>query len=83
MPKTKYNESTIKFDNSSIYIFTDGITEIKSPKGEMLGSDGFKDYIKKFQSRSINERLKIIIEDIVKAGNIQKDDLTILVVDSI
>ena len=83
MPKTKYNESTIKFDNSSIYIFTDGITEIKSPKGKMLGSDGFKDYIKKFQSRSINERLKIIIEDIVKAGNIQKDDLTILVVDSI
>ncbi len=83
MPKTKYNESTIKFDNSSIYIFTDGITEIKSPKGEMLGSDGFKDYIKKFQSRSINERLKIIIEDIVNDGNIQKDDLTILVVDSI
>ena len=83
MPKTKYNESTIKFDNSSIYIFTDGITEIKSPKGKMLGSDGFKDYIKKFQSRSINERLKIIIEDIVNAGNIQKDDLTILVVDSI
>ncbi len=83
MPKTKYNESTIKFDNSSIYIFTDGITEIKSPKGEMLGSDGFKDYIKKLQSRSINERLKIIIEDIVNAGNIQKDDLTILVVDSI
>ena len=83
MPKIKYNESTIKFDNSSIYIFTDGITEIKSPKGEMLGSDGFKDYIKKFQSKSINERLKIIIEDIIKAGNIQKDDLTILVVDAI
>ena len=83
MSKTKYNESTIKFDNSSIYIFTDGITEIKSPKGEMLGSDGFKDYIKKFQSRSINERLKIIIENIVNAGNIQKDDLTIVVVDSI
>ena len=83
MPKTKYNESTIKFDNSSIYIFTDGITEIKSPKGEMLGSDGFKEYIKKFQTKSINERLKIIIEDIINAGNIQKDDLTILVVDSI
>ncbi len=83
MPKTIYNETTIKFDNSSIYIFTDGITEIKSPKGEMLGSDGFKEYIKKFQTKSINERLKIIIEDIINAGNIQKDDLTILVVDSI
>ena len=28
-----------------------------------------------------NERLKKIIEDIVKSGKIQKDDLTIVVVD--
>ena len=47
MPKTKYTESKINFDDSSMYIFTDGITEIKDPNGEMLGSEGFKDYIKK------------------------------------
>ena len=29
-----------------MYIFTDGITEIKDTKGDMLESDGFKDYIK-------------------------------------
>ena len=82
MAKTKYNETTIGFDNSSMYIFTDGITEIKDPKGEMLGSDGFKDYIKKYQDKQNNERLKIIIDDIINSGKIQKDDLTILVVDS-
>ncbi len=82
MAKTKYNETTIGFDNSSMYIFTDGITEIKDPKGEMLGSDGFKDYIKKYQEKPNNERLKIIIDDIINSGKIQKDDLTILVVDS-
>ena len=30
-----------------------------------------------------NKRLKLMIEDIVKAGMIQKDDLTIVTVDSI
>ena len=82
MAKTKYNETTIGFDESSMYIFTDGITEIKDPKGEMLGSDGFKNYIKKYQEKPNNERLKIIIDDIINSGKIQKDDLTILVVDS-
>ena len=48
----------------------------------MLGSDGFKDYIKKYQEKPNNERLKIIIDDIINSGKIQKDDLTILVVDS-
>ena len=82
MAKTKYTENTISFDESSMYIFTDGITEIKDPKGEMLGSDGFKEYISKYQSKPNNERLKIIIDDIIESGKIQKDDLTILVVDS-
>ena len=81
MPKIKYKETTIKFSESSMYVFTDGITEIKDPNGEMLGSDGFENYIKKYQSIPNNKRLKTIIEDIVKSGKIQKDDLTIVVID--
>ena len=79
--KTKYTEHTISFVDSSMYVFTDGITEIKDPNGEMLGSEGFQDYIKKYQSTPNNERLKTIIDDIIKSGKIQKDDLTIVVVD--
>ena len=81
MPKTKYTEHTIPFDNSSMYIFTDGITEIKNPKGEMLGSEGFQNYIRKYKDKPNNERLKIIIDDILNTGHIQKDDLTIVVID--
>ena len=81
MPKKKYTEMTIPFKESSMYIFTDGITEIKDPNGQMLGSEGFQDYIKKYQSSPNNERLKKIIDDIIKSGKIQKDDLTIVVVD--
>jgi len=81
MPKTKYTEHTISFADSSMYIFTDGITEIKNPNGEMLGSEGFQNYIKKYQANPNNERLKTMIDDILNAGHIQKDDLTIVVVD--
>ena len=65
-----------------MYIFTDGITEIKNPKGEMLGSEGFQNFIIKYKDKRNNERLKIIIDDIINAGHIQKDDLTIVVIDS-
>ena len=83
MPKIKYKETKLKFDDSSMYIFTDGITEIKDPGGNMLGADGFQNYIKKYQDKPNNQRLKIIVEDIVKSGKIQKDDLTIVVIDSL
>ena len=81
MPKTKYSEHTISFADSSMYIFTDGITEIKNPSGEMLGSEGFQNYILKYQETPNNERLKTIIDEILNTGHIQKDDLTIVVVD--
>jgi len=64
-----------------MYFFTVGITEIKDTKGNMLESDGFQNYIKKYQAVPNNERLNKIIEDIIKSGRIQKDDLTIVVVD--
>ena len=80
-PKFKFTEQLISFANSSMYIFTDGITEIRDQKGEMLGSDGFKDYIKKYQSEPNTERLNKIIQDLVKSGRIQKDDLTIVSID--
>ena len=82
-PKFKFKETKINFSNSSMYIFTDGITEIKDTKGNMLESDGFKNYIKKYQPIPNYERLNKIVEDIIKSGRIQKDDLTIVVVDGL
>ena len=81
-PKYKFKETKINFKNSSMYIFTDGITEIKNSNGDMLESEGFKNYIKKYQQVPNHERLNKIVEDIIRSGRIQKDDLTIVVVDS-
>ena len=82
MPNTKYTEHSIQFKKSSMYIFTDGITEIKNDKGEMLGSEGFQNYIKKHKEKSNDERLEVIINEILNSGHTQKDDLTIVVIDS-
>ena len=82
MPNTKYTEHKISFSESSMYIFTDGITEIKNPKGEMLGSEGFQNYIKKHQSKVNSERLNVIVNEILNEGHVQNDDLTIVTIDS-
>ncbi len=81
-PKFKFTEKLISFKESSMYIFTDGITEMKDSKGEMLGQEGFQDYIKKYQNIPSSQRLNKIIEDLIKSGRIQKDDLTIVTIDS-
>ena len=80
-PKFKFTEKLIPFKESSMYIFTDGITEMKDANGTMLGQDGFQDYIKKYQSVPNSQRLNKIIEDLIKSGRIQKDDLTIVTID--
>ena len=63
--------------------FVDGITEIKDAEGKksLESPKVSKNYIKKYQEVPNNERLNKIIEDIIKSGRIQKDDLTIVVVD--
>ena len=80
--KTKYEEYKIKFENSSMYIFTDGITEIKNPEGEELGSVGFQKYITKYKDKPNHERLKLIIDNVMSYKYVQKDDLTVVVLDS-
>ena len=81
-PKFKFTEKLISFKESSMYIFTDGITEMKDSQGEMLGQEGFQNYIKKYQNIPSSQRLNKIIEDLIKSGRIQKDDLTIVTIDS-
>ena len=80
-PQYKFSEKLISFKESSMYVFTDGITEMKNPKGDMLGQDGFQNYIKKYQGTPNSQRLGKIIEDLIKSGRVQKDDLTIVTVD--
>ena len=80
--KTKYQEHKLSFKNSSMYIFTDGITEIKNSQGEELGSKGFQNYITKFKDKPNHERLQLIIDNVLNSKYQQKDDLTVVVLDT-
>ena len=80
-PKFKFTEKLISFKESSMYIFTDGITEMKDTSGIMLGQEGFQNFIKKYQSLPGSQRLSKIISDLIKSGRVQRDDLTIVAVD--
>ena len=82
MPKVQYKEFKLSFVQSTMYIFTDGITEIKNSEGKELESEGFQKYIIKFKDKPINERLKLIVDNILNSKYIQKDDLTIAVIES-
>jgi len=82
MPKVEYKEFKISFVQSTMYVFTDGITEIKNSEGKELESEGFQKYIIKFKDKPINERLKLIVDNILNSKYIQKDDLTIAVIES-
>ena len=46
--------------------------EMKDAKGEMLGQEGFQNYIKKYKSVPNSQRLNKIIEDLIKSGRVQK-----------
>jgi len=81
--KTQYQEYKIDVNQSSMYVFTDGITEIKNQQGEELGSVGFQNYITKFRDKPNHERLKLIIDNVLNSNYIQKDDLTIVVLDAL
>ena len=83
VPKNNYQEYKISFDQSSMYIFTDGITEIKNSEGEELGSEGFQNYITKYKDKPNNERLKLIVDNVLNSKYLQKDDLTIVALDSL
>ena len=80
--KTKYQEHKLSLKNSSMYIFTDGITEIKNSQGEELGSKGFQNYITKFKDKPNDERLQLIINNVLNSKYQQKDDLTVVVLDT-
>jgi len=80
-PKFKFTEKLISFTESSMYIFTDGITEMKDTSGIMLVQEGFQNFIKKYQSLPGSQRLSKITSDLIKSGRVQRDDLTIVAVD--
>ena len=58
------------------------LQKLKTQKGEMLGSEGFQNYIKKYKDEVNSKRLNSIIDQLLKTGHVQRDDLTVVVIDA-
>lgn len=81
VPEMSYCEEYFEIDkNGLLLLYTDGVSEAKSLKGELLGRSvlpGLLDSYKKSSAKELNDR---IIERIARfeAGTEQNDDITLL-----
>ena len=82
MPGTAYQNDRITFSKGDmLYLYTDGVTEAKSPDGEFYGEERLKKVIDSGRSLEIQEVLRAVQKDmdgfVGKAD--QFDDITMLV----
>ena len=82
MPGTAYQNDRITFSKGDmLYLYTDGVTEAKSPDGEFYGEERLKKVIDSGRSLEIQEILRAVQKDmdgfVGKAD--QFDDITMLV----
>jgi sigma-B regulation protein RsbU (phosphoserine phosphatase) len=79
LPKLEIGETTLDVD-AMMVIFTDGLTDIKSPDGADFDENMLADFVSKHQTigaRAFNEKLMQQI-DTFKAGEDYPDDITVL-----
>jgi sigma-B regulation protein RsbU (phosphoserine phosphatase) len=81
----RYQQSKVQLAvGDTIVFYTDGITEAKNPKGEMLGEDSLRRMITRYGDLDAGEIKDRIYEDLLNFTNgaPQHDDLTLVVLKS-
>ncbi|OAN52324.1 serine/threonine protein phosphatase [Paramagnetospirillum marisnigri] len=73
-------ESVIELDGGALYLFTDGLTEVRTRSGAMLGADGAKGLLDAFAAMPAEERLQAVVGALDGVGSL-RDDVTLMVVE--
>jgi len=81
MPGAEFPVSTISMPGSSLYIFTDGVTESLDAQNKQLDVAGLIELIKSSSKVTARERLDGIIAEIRRPHTSQRDDITLLLID--
>ncbi|RAU21703.1 serine/threonine protein phosphatase [Paramagnetospirillum kuznetsovii] len=75
-------ESVVDLNGGALYLFTDGLTEVRTHDGGMLGSDGAKGLFDAFAAMPAEERIQAIVHSLDGAGSL-RDDVTLVVVEDV
>jgi sigma-B regulation protein RsbU (phosphoserine phosphatase) len=85
LPEIDFEPYVLRLNDSSLYIFTDGLTECWTDHQQPLKEDGVKVLIRKHATVPLPERLNLIVEDAtrwkMKTGGYLNDDITLLAID--
>jgi sigma-B regulation protein RsbU (phosphoserine phosphatase) len=76
LPDQFFPESELRVDGSTLYVFSDGLTEASCGAGERLGAAGVRRLIERFAARPLHQRIAAILADVQQLD--LRDDLTIL-----
>jgi len=74
--------TTLKLDDSSLYIFTDGVTESLDESNSPLGVDGFIKLVRDAEFGPATRRLQGIVRELRKPVVSQRDDITLMVIET-
>jgi sigma-B regulation protein RsbU (phosphoserine phosphatase) len=83
MPGVDFPVTEIDLGEGCLYMFTDGVTESRSPDGRILGVDGLIELIKKHGGERPGVRVEGIINDLYTPGPGLHDDITMMVIQCI
>ncbi len=81
LPGCKFPVTTLKLDDSSLYLFTDGVTESLDENNRPLAVDGFMELVRGAGSGPAARRLQDIVAELRKPVVSQRDDITLMVIE--
>lgn len=75
-------ESVVDLDGGALYLFTDGLTEVRTRDGGMIGTDGAKQLFDAFAAMPAEERIQTVVHSLDGMGAL-RDDVTLVVVEDL
>ncbi len=82
VPDFQYTVTSIPLRRKAFYFFTDGITESIDADGKELGVDGLAEIICRHAALPMQSRLTEIVSMLSKNAVTQRDDITLMLVES-
>lgn len=82
LPDLEFPESSLQLSDSSLYLYTDGVTEAQQD-GHMLGEEGLQAMINSHRGKPAAARLEAMLASLQREGRLLLDDVTVLVIEAV